>query len=83
MNILDSLNEEKKALLAIDGAVLVTAGAGTGKTKLLTHRIAYLIENLGVDPYNILAITFTNKAANEMKTRLEAELFVYYYNCMW
>lgn len=73
MEILDSLNEEQReALLSIDGANLVSAGAGTGKTRLLTHRIAYLIEELKVDPYNILAITFTNKAANEMKTRVEA-----------
>ena len=73
MEILNSLNEEQKqALLSIEGANLVTAGAGTGKTRLLTHRIAYLIEELKVDPYNILAITFTNKAANEMKTRVEA-----------
>lgn len=72
MKILDSLNEEQKeALLSIDGANLVSAGAGTGKTRLLTHRIAYLIEELKVSPYNILAITFTNKAANEMKTRVE------------
>ncbi len=73
MKILDSLNEEQqKALLSIDGANLVSAGAGTGKTRLLTHRIAYLIEVLHVNPYNILAITFTNKAANEMKSRVEA-----------
>lgn len=73
MNILDKLNEEQQqALLCTQGAVLVTAGAGTGKTRLLTHRIAYLIEELKVNPYNILAITFTNKAANEMKTRVEA-----------
>ncbi|MBQ9786087.1 MAG: UvrD-helicase domain-containing protein [Clostridia bacterium] len=73
MDILKSLNEEQmQALLSIDGANLVTAGAGTGKTRLLTHRIAYLIQELKVDPYNILAITFTNKAANEMKTRVEA-----------
>jgi len=72
MEILESLNEEQRdALLSVDGANLVTAGAGTGKTRLLTHRIAYLIEELRVDPYNILAITFTNKAANEMKTRVQ------------
>ena len=72
MGIFDTLNEEQKtALLSIDGVNLVTAGAGTGKTRLLTHRIAYMIDELGVDPYNILAITFTNKAANEMKTRVE------------
>ena len=67
---LNSLNEEqKKALLEINGVVLVTAGAGSGKTRLLTHRICYLIEQ-GVSPYNILAITFTNKATNEMKERV-------------
>lgn len=73
MSIIDKLNEEQRqALLCTEGAVLVSAGAGTGKTRLLTHRIAYLIEELKVNPYNILAITFTNKAANEMKTRVEA-----------
>ena len=74
MNTLDkfeNLNaEQKQALIATDGAVLVTAGAGSGKTRLLTHRIAYLIEKMNIRPENILAITFTNKASNEMKDRV-------------
>lgn len=68
---LESLNEEqKKALFATDGVILVTAGAGSGKTRLLTHRICYLITEKHVSPYNILAITFTNKATNEMVERV-------------
>lgn len=68
---IESLNKEQKsALNAIDGAILVTAGAGSGKTRLLTHRVAFLIDQKRVSPYNILAITFTNKAAGEMKERI-------------
>ena len=71
LDLLKKLNDkQKEAASQIDGAILILAGAGSGKTRTITYRIAHMIENIGISPYNILAVTFTNKAAKEMRERV-------------
>ena len=79
-DLIEGLNDrQKEAVISTEGPCLVIAGAGSGKTKVLTHKIAYLISEKYVKPWNIIAITFTNKAANEMKERMDG--YISFYLC--
>ena len=72
LNLLEKLNDkQREAASQIDGSILILAGAGSGKTRTITYRVAHMIENVGISPYSILAVTFTNKAAKEMRERVE------------